>query len=175
MWDLSQKPSLHNVTRESEANSNSDARQAYLLYQTATIYSRTSMFPAQRRMAPITNVNNNIHNNDTQADTERCVLAIIAVASATLEAGNLAARHVVFPLFIAGCATIQADAKVKALELVAAFETSGIGKNTARTRGLLKVVYEEQRKAYDAGGSMGDVEWLAVARERGLTVVNCGL
>lgn len=125
------------------------------------IYSRTSMFPAQ-------------HATD-QADTERRAAVILAVASSTLEAGNLAARHVVFPLFIAGCATLQADAKIKVLELIAAFETSGIGKNTARTRGLLKAVYEEQRKAYEEGGSMADVEWLAVARERGLTVVNCGL
>ena len=134
------------------------------------IYSRTSMFPHQRRMAlPNTNA------TDIQADTERRVLSIIAVASAILEARNLAARHVVFPLLIAGVATSQADAKVRAVELITAFETSGIGKNTNRTRQLLKAVYEEQRKAYESGRNSGDVDWLAVAKERNLTVVNCGL
>ena len=128
------------------------------------------MFPTQRRLPAS-------HNPDTQADTERRVLSVLAVASATLEARNLAARHVIFPLFIAGVATLQADAKVKALELIAAFETSGIGKNTSRTRGLLKAVFEEQRRAFETGtsGAMGHVDWIAVARERGLVVVNCGL
>lgn len=135
------------------------------------------MFPAQRRLS--TAHNNHTSNaaslTDQQADTERRALSILAIAATTLELGNLSARHVVFPLFVAGCATLQADAKVRALELTTAFENAGIGRNTARTRALLKAVYEEQRKAYDAGGSMGDVEWLAVARERQLTVVNCGL
>lgn len=154
-----------NVTpRWSDAN----VTQAYLLYQAATIYSRTSMFPTQRHAA-------HPAADSSHTDVERRVMCILAVASSTLEAGNLAARHVVFPLFMAGFATLQADAKVKVLELIAAFETSGIGTNTARTRRLLKAVYEEQRMAYDAGGSMGDVDWLAVARERKLTVVNCGL
>ena len=143
--------------------------QAYLLYQAITLYSRTSMFPGQRRA-------NNTSSTDTSStDSERRVLSILAVASATLESGNLAARHVVFPLFIAGCATLSADAKVKALELVQAFEAGAIGRNTARTRGLLKAIYEEQRRASMDGGRAEDVEWLAVARERGLMLVNCGL
>lgn len=127
------------------------------------------MFPAQHR------TQNPIPAPDSQADTERRAMSILAVASSILETQNLAARHVVFPLFIAGVAALQPDAKVEALELIAAFETTGVGKNTARTRQLLKAVYEEQRRAFDAGASMGDVDWLAVARERSLTIINCGL
>lgn len=131
------------------------------------IYSRTSMFPRQRRILA--------NPPDVHTDTERRVLAIIALASESVEAGLLERRHVVFPLFIAGYATLQPDAKVKALDLISAFETTGIGQNTARTRRLLKLVYEQQRQMYDAGGRMEDVDWLAVAREKRLTVVNCGL
>ena len=143
------------------------ASQAFLLYQAAMIYSRTSMFPQQRRYSGT--------SQDVHSDTERRVLSIIALASEAVEAGHLDRRHLVFPLFIAGYATLQPDAKVKALDLISAFESTGIGQNTARTRRLLKVVYEEQRRAYDAGGRMEDVDWLTVARDRGLTVVNCGL
>lgn len=127
----------------------------------------------QRRLSPSTTPLS--PSDPTQPDTERRVLAILAIAAAALETRTLSARHLIFPLFIAGCATLQADAKIKVLDLVSAFEASGIGKNTARTRALLKAVYEEQRRVYDAGGRMADVDWLAVAREKNMNVVNCGL
>lgn len=122
------------------------------------------MFPAQRRIAS---------TPDLQPDTERRVLSILSLVSTILD--HASARHVIFPLFVAGIGTLSPDAKIKTLELLAALEGSGIGRNTARTRGLLKVVFEEQRRAYEGGGSAGEVEWLGVARERGLGVVNCGL
>lgn len=130
------------------------------------------MFPQQRRLGQATTD----PDNTTQADTERRVLAILTLTSSNLAAGQQdAARHTIFPLFMAGFATLQPDAKIKALEIIAAMEGTGIGKNTGRTRGLLKAVFEEQRRAYERGGSVGEVEWLDVARGRGLGIVNCGL
>lgn len=126
------------------------------------------MFPGQRRI-PVANL------QEVQADTERRVQAIIDLATAQLEAGQLDRRHVLFPLFMAGFATIRPDAKIQALDIFKAFEGSGIGQNTYRTRRLLSAVYEEQRLMAEAGGRMEDVEWLSVAKERSLTIVNCGL
>lgn len=130
------------------------------------------MFPQQRRLGSSTTD----PENTTQADTERRVLAILALTSSNLASGDHdTARHSVFPLFMAGFATLQPDAKIKVLEIIAAMEGTGIGKNTSRTRGLLKAVFEEQRVAYERGGSVGEVDWLEVARVRKLGVVNCGL
>lgn len=132
------------------------------------IYSRTSMFPGQSHI-PVAN------QSDIHADTERRILSIISVATAQLQQGRLDRRHVIFPLFMAGFATTQPDVKIRVLELIKTYEGSGIGQNTYRTRQLLTAVYEEQRRRANEGGSMEGVDWLFVARERSLTVVNCGL
>lgn len=143
--------------------------QAYLLYQTATVYSRTSMFPSQRTI-PIAQ-QANIH-----ADTEHRCRSIIALAEFYLESNTLEHRHVVFPLLIAGVATVQSDLKVRAIELMKAFQRhGGIGQNTYRTRQLLQEVCEEQRAVVTRGGRTEQVDWLTIAKERSLTVVNAGL
>ena len=139
-----------------------------MLYDAATIYSRTSMFPGQRRI-PIANI------HSISADTERRVMSIIGIATTHLEAGQVDQRHVIFPLLMAGIATTRSDAKVQALDLMKAYESSGIGQNTYSARRLLTAVYDEQRRVANGGGRIEDVDWLAVAKARGLTVVNCGL
>jgi hypothetical protein len=139
-----------------------------VLYDAATIYSRTSMFPGQRRI-PIANIQNIF------ADTERRVMSIIDIATTQLEAGQVDRRHVIFPLLMAGVATTRSDAKVQALDLMKAYEGSGIGQNTYSSRQLLTAVYDEQSRVANGGGRIEDVDWLAVAKGRGLTVVNCGL
>ncbi len=142
--------------------------QAFFLYQAATVYSRTSMFFRQRSF-PIAS------QQEVFADTKSRVMAIIALAATQLEAGHLERRHVIFPLFIAGFATMQPDLKVQALNIIKAYEGQGLGQNTYTTRRLLTAVYEEQGRVVEAGGRMEDVDWLRVARDRSLTVVNCGL
>ena len=126
------------------------------------------MFPGQR----IITVAN---QHETLTDTEHRISSIIALATAQLEAGHLDRRKIVFPVFMAGVATTQSDIKVQALSIIKALETTGIGQNTYRTRQLLTAVYEEQAQTEKVGGRMEDVDWLIVARERSLTVVNCGL
>lgn len=142
--------------------------QAYILYQSAMIYSRTSMFPGQRKI-PVAN------QLEVQTDTERRIFSIVSIAISKLEAGCLDQRHIIFPLFIAGFATVQPDVKIQALDIMKTFEGSGIGQNTWRTRQLLAAVYEEQRRKANEGERMEDVDWLTVARDRSLMVVNCGL
>ena len=126
------------------------------------------MFYRQRSI-PIAN------QQEVFADTESRIVAIIVLATAQLEARQPERRHVIFPLFVAGFATMQPDLKVQALNIIKAYEGQGIGQNTYTTRRLLTAVYEEQRGVGEAGGRMEDVDWLRVARDRSLTVVNCGL
>lgn len=126
------------------------------------------MFPGQRRI-PVAN------QSDIHADTERRIVSIMSVATAQLHHGQLDRRHIIFPLFMAGFATTQPDIKIRVLDIIKTFEGSGIGQNTYRTRQLLTAVYEEQRRRANEGGSMEGVNWLVVAKERSLMVVNCGL
>jgi len=140
-----------------------------MLYQTAVIYSRGSMFPGQRLIPTA-------HQSDIHADTERRCVAILNMASSHLEMHLMELRQVGFSLFMVGVASTQPDAKVQAMNLMTAFQREGgIGQNTYRTRQLLAEVCEEQRAVVSRGGRMEQVDWLTVAKERGLGIVNCGL
>ncbi|KAI5358545.1 Putative zn(2)-C6 fungal-type DNA-binding domain, fungal transcription factor [Septoria linicola] len=141
---------------------------ALLLYHATAIYTRTSMFPGQRQI-PIANY------VELQADTERRVLAILGIAGQQVEQGAVDQRNTVFAIFIAGVASTKGESKARAVDLIRAFEGHGIGQNTYRTRQLLVAVCEEQRLAASSGRRMQDVEWLTIARDRGLGVANCGL
>ncbi|EMC91412.1 hypothetical protein BAUCODRAFT_39585 [Baudoinia panamericana UAMH 10762] len=147
---------------------------AYVLYQAAVIYSRTSMFPAQRTI-PMAN------QSEVHADTERRCVSVLALASSHLSNGEqvggtlMAQRHFVFPIFMAGVATTQPDVKIQAIDVIKVMETGGIGQNTYRTRQLLLAVCEEQRRVASIGGRMEQVDWLLLAKEKGFNLVNCGL
>lgn len=126
------------------------------------------MFPSQR-LLPVAN------QAAFNADTSTRASHILTLASQILANGDVERREVVFPIFIAGLATSNADAKVRAIELLKAFEGHGIGQNTSVVRRLLVGVSEEQRRRVELGGRVEEVDWLIYGRERGLSVVNCGL
>lgn len=126
------------------------------------------MFPNQRLLPT---ANQALLATDTAARAAQ----ILSLASAILSKGGLDHRAVVFPVFIAGIATPNADAKIKAIELLRAFEGHGIGQNTGVVRRLLVGVCEEQRRCVEVGRRAEEVDWVRFGRERGLGVVNCGL
>lgn len=126
------------------------------------------MFPGQRRIPESSQY-------ELQLDTEKCILSIMSIARAQLSSGQLERRHIIFPLFMAGFATTQAEVKVEVLNIMKVYEGHGIGLNTYRTRQLLMAVCDEQMRATNMGGSMEDVDWLTVAKERNLAVLNCWL
>lgn len=132
------------------------------------IYSRTSMFPNQRRIPTAS-------QQEVLVDTDRRIRLILCTAAQQIELGQFEKRNTVFPIFMAGFATNSPDLKQHAIDLIRALEGKGIGQNTHRTRQLLVAVCEEQRRVVHAGGRMEDVEWMVVAKEKGLNVVNCGL
>jgi hypothetical protein len=110
-----------------------------------------------------------------QADTATRVSHILTLGISIHAAGELDRREVVFPIFIAGVATTNPNAKAKAIELLKSYEGHGIGQNAAVVRKLLVAVCEEQRRRVANGRRMEEVEWLRVGKEKGLNVVNCGL
>jgi hypothetical protein len=142
--------------------------QAFLLYQAATIYSRTSMFPGQG-LIPSAN------QAAFAADTGIRVSHILTLTVSIVANGDLDRREVVFPVFMAGVATNNPNAKAKAIDLLKTLEGHGIGQNTSVVRRLLVGVCEEQTRRVSAGRRMEEVDWLRFGRDRGMSVVNCGL
>ncbi|EME39143.1 hypothetical protein DOTSEDRAFT_75032 [Dothistroma septosporum NZE10] len=143
--------------------------QATLRYHAAIIYARTSMFPGQRSI-PFAG------QQDVVNDTERRVATIMAITSEQIKHHMLDQRGSIFPLFIAAFATGDFRTKEQIIDQIRAFEGQGIGQNTYRTRQLLVAVRDEQLTQASMGpGRMERVDWLEIARQRGLKVVNCGL
>ena len=103
-------------------------------------------------------------------DTETRVSQILTLATSIFESGELARREVVFPCFMAGFATGDFGIKKRFVALLRDFEGHGIGLNSGVVRKLLVGVCE----ALGRRGVEG-VEWLRWGRERGWSVVNCGL
>lgn len=114
------------------------------------------------------------NQSDMHADTERRCAAIIALASSHLETGITERRHCSFMVFLAGVVSASPDLKIQAMNIMTALQRDGgIGQNTYRVRQLLSAVYDEQRAVTGRGGRIEQVDWLAVARDKGLNVVNC--
>jgi hypothetical protein len=109
------------------------------------------------------------------ADTGTRVSHILTLTMSLLANGELDRRGVVFPLFMAGVATNNPNAKAKAIDLLKSYEGHGIGQNTSVVRRLLVAVCEEQNRRLSAGRRMEEVDWLRFGKERGMSVVNCGL
>lgn len=127
------------------------------------------MFPSQL-LLPSASAHQTASNTNLRASQ------ILALATAILEqTADLSRREVVFPIFMAGVATSNPAAKAKAINLLKSFEGHGIGQNTSVVRRLLVGVCEEQGRRVEVGRRAEEVEWLGWGRERGLSVVNCGL
>lgn len=133
-----------------------------------TIYSRTSMFPGQG-LLPSAN------QAAFAADTNTRVSHILTLTVSIMATGDFDRREVVFPVFMAGVATTNPNAKAKAIELLKSYESHGIGQNTSVVRRLLVGVCEEQNRRVSGGRRMEEVDWIRFGRERGMSVVNCGL
>lgn len=126
------------------------------------------MFPRQR-LIPLANQQN------INLDTKTRIAHILTLGGSVLASGDLERREPVFAIFMAGFAASNPDEKIQAIDLLKGFEGHGIGQNTSVVRQLLVACCEEQSQRVARGGRMEEVEWLVVGRERGLTVVNCGL
>ncbi|KAK4996284.1 hypothetical protein LTR66_004082 [Elasticomyces elasticus] len=141
---------------------------AYLLYHASLLYSHTSIYPHQRLHLPAASTPTQLQTHTT---------AILTLAQTLLSTAHPPPprRFLVFPLFLAGIATADPDAKLLAAALIRQLEASGIGGNAARTRELLLAVYEAQRRCAERGGGGEEVDWMEVARGRGVALVDFGM
>jgi hypothetical protein len=114
--------------------------------------------------------------NPTQrSETRLHSLKILSVADAAVALQNYDQHQLVFPVFIAGIASPDPEAKSRAIALLRVLEGTGISRNATRSRELLSTVFEEQRIRVLNGGRAEEVDWIDVAKVKGMGVVNFGL
>ena len=126
---------------------------AYMLYRACIIYSHTSMWIQQRL------------DTGPEFDSEiaDCAFEILRTSSRVIEAEHqLELRFFVFPLFMAGFASVDGTQKMMALDLIKQMEGKSIGGNTSTTRKTLETVYETQTTRFMVTGQDRDVDWMEV-------------
>lgn len=106
--------------------------------------------------------------------SQRCA-TILSLTTAVVDAQDFDRHHIVFPIFLAGFVTKEAEGKLHAINLLRAMEGTGISRNATRSCELLVAVCEEQRIRILSGGRAEEVDWITLAKSRGLGVVNFGL
>lgn len=84
-------------------------------------------------------------------------------------------HHLIFPIFLAGFASEDTETKTRAISLMRLMEGTGISRNATRSRELLAAVYDEERQRVLAGGRPEEVDWIDLAKVKGMGVVNFGL
>ena len=104
-------------------------------------------------------------------EVSQCASEIIKVATGTVRRQQYEHDFVLFPLFMAGFATLSAVEKIQAHDLMRAMERESIGINKRATRKLLEAVYERQNERQVTVGHYVDVDWIHVMRESRLQVV----
>lgn len=137
---------------------------AQLQYSVIAIYLHTSMYPGQRLYTA--------HYRDEDAYHCSFILSLASKAVARRDFGN---HHMVPAIFLAGFASNSRNEKMLAIELLHAFEGTGISRSVTRSKELLKYVLKEQGQRQASGGMAEEVDWIDVAQRRGIKCINFGL
>lgn len=96
---------------------------------------------------------------------------------ASYECKHLSFEHpaIAFGTFLAGVASPEDEWQLEAIDLLGSMQGLGIGNNAKRAQELLIAVRDEQRDTVLAHGHPEDVDWILLARTRGLDLVDFGL
>ena len=108
-------------------------------------------------------------------NVSECASEIIKVADEIVDRRQYEHGFIMFPLLLAGFATLSAPEKMQAHELMVAMEQESIGKNMRATRKLLEAIYERQNERQIEVGHALEVDWISVMKDMGLQLVNFGL
>lgn len=100
---------------------------------------------------------------------------ILALAREIVDNGHLERKFMVFPLFMAGFASDDANDKDGAMNLLMALEREAMGKVARASRDLLEIVYEKQNEEMSRVGHVLDVDWVQILVEKGLQIASCRL
>ena len=138
---------------------------ATILYGACIIYSHTSMWPTQRLDT----------GPEFDVEISQAVSEILHTAGNIVDTGRFEVRSIIFPLFMAGFASIDDHQKSLAMDLITIMEKEKIGGNTAATRNALQVVYERQKQRFMHTGHSLDVDWIEVIAELGVRILDFGL
>jgi len=116
------------------------AEQLYLLvwtrYRACIIYSHTSIWPGQR-----------MHTSpDSDSEIAAATQQILQLAEVMIANDSYGSRFLIFPLFMAGVASMIAKQKMLALNLIQQVEREAIGRIATITRQTLEAIYQRQNQ-----------------------------
>ncbi|KAF2156969.1 hypothetical protein K461DRAFT_263929 [Myriangium duriaei CBS 260.36] len=136
----------------------------YLFHCITVIYSGACMFPGQ------------FFSNPSLATKVafKC-RQVLALANNVLEETHWCRPPIVFAVFLAGVCTPEAEVKSAAMQYIEKFGTMSISRNASKAKALLAAVIEEQRLRVMRGERAEEVDWISVARERGMEMIDFGL
>ena len=137
---------------------------AQLQFSIISLYLHSSMYPGQRLRS--------VRYRDE--DDYHCSF-ILTTASKAVANRDIHNHHMVTAIFLAGCVTTVPQEKLLATELLQAMEGTGISRSVSRSLELLRHVQSEQLERQLTGRLAEEVDWIEVARERGIKSINFGL
>ena len=111
----------------------------------------------------------------TTQEMSQSVARILQLGLDITRNGFTERKFMVFPLFMAGIATINQSDHQQVISLLVAFENHSIGKAMVATRQILEIVYEKQREVMILGGNPLMVDWIDTVAERGLQMIDARL
>lgn len=132
--------------------------QTHALYHACMIYSYTSMWPQQRLETSAEGI----------PELSQSVSEILQLAREITANGYNERKFMVFPLFMAGIATLHPPDQQLAIEFLRVFEHNSIGRAMVATRRILEIVHQKQREAIMQGSHPMIVDWVDIVAERGL-------
>ena len=109
---------------------------------------------------------------ETIPELSQSVSEILQLGREITASGFNQRKFMVFPLFMAGVATLNPSDQQLAVKLLNVFEHNSIGKAMIATRQILEIVYQKQREAIMHGAHPLMVDWVNTVADRGLQMVD---
>lgn len=135
------------------------------IYCACIIYSHTSMWFGQHMdMTP-----------DSHTEVAVAVAQILTTAHAAIASDKFNSQFLVFPLFMAGFASIDSYHITQVTQLLQALEQGAIGRHAFTLRKALTTIHDRRHEQRMHRGHSSDLDWVQTLREQASTVVNFAL
>lgn len=99
---------------------------------------------------------------------------VIALAHGIVDDTLYARTPLPFALFLAGVCSPEAELKSAIMRFYDRYDGASIGRNPAKAKALLDAVIEEQQGAMLQGNRAEEVDWIIVAKQHGLELIDFG-
>ncbi|KAF4555233.1 Fungal specific transcription factor domain-containing protein 73 [Elsinoe fawcettii] len=137
---------------------------AIMQYSTAMLYLHTCILQFDREQT----------EHEVSETAFFCTL-ILKLAQSAAGRGFAANHHLILPIFLAGINTYASTEKALAWKLLKVYEDAGIGPNARKTLAFFEKILALQGERRSTGCDQSGIDWIALAAQEGIIMVNMGL